>query len=594
MSKYQTLLNILDKIRDESIETKFKQKYQPDKADIEKVNQARSRAFIHLYLLVSHGILDFTEREHFITDGTQDGGIDGYYIDTDKKVISLIQSKFRTSQSNFEQKHITLEELLSMDVDRILNGETTDEKGNDYSGKVLQLVREIGKIEDVARYKYQVILIANVDKGLKLVANKLFGKLPVIIFDFDKCYQRLVFPVISGTFFNASDLSIQIDLSNKNAGSKISYPVNTSLGEAEITVLFVPTIEIAKILTKYKNSILKFNPRSYLELEGKKVNIAIRDTIVSQETNEFALFNNGITFVSNETSINERIGQKSKAKLMLKNPQIINGGQTAYTLSKLLQENDYSKAEKIFENKEVLVKIITLNNPLGSEFENSAVQLIDKISTATNQQTTVSSADRRSNEKKIIELQRVIYDRFGLLFERKRGEFGDGISNGYIADEQVIERNLLVRLYYASLGRISNCTGKRPFLRFDDVEQLVGDLDSLDRIYFGYLCLLGMTNTVSIHRKRGTFVKLLFLIEKYKPHNISEYKEVASSAVKALTHDWEAFISFGERKNPNLISTFIDRQSGETITHFNVGGWMVSSHLMDDIRAYVSQEKNEA
>ena len=80
---------------------------------------------------------------------------------------------------------------------------------------------------------------------------------------------------------------------------------------------------------KYKNSILKYNPRSYLGLEGQKVNDSITDTVLSTTTNEFALYNNGITILSDETYINERIGQKNKAQLIIKNPQIINGGQTS-------------------------------------------------------------------------------------------------------------------------------------------------------------------------------------------------------------------------------------------------------------------------
>ncbi|WNV05981.1 AIPR family protein [Candidatus Methylospira mobilis] len=66
--------------------------------------------------------------------------------------------------------------------------------------------------------------------------------------------------------------------------------------------------------------------------EGGKVNGAIKDTIITNDANEFALFNNGIAMLSDETYINERIGQKRKAQLIVKNPQIINGDQTSYML----------------------------------------------------------------------------------------------------------------------------------------------------------------------------------------------------------------------------------------------------------------------
>lgn len=319
MNKYETLVNILDTIRKESA-IPFNGKYNPADSNLEKVNQARARAFIHLYLKVSFGILDFSDREYYVTDGSYDGGIDGYYINSENKTIYFIQSKFRTNEKNFENKLIKLEEILVMDINRILGGEEKDEQGNDYNGKIKQLIRDIREIEDIGRYKYHITLLANVDNIPQTKLRYLTGGYPAEVVNYETCYDRLVFPVISGTFFNASDLNIFIDLSNKNAGSKISYTVKTEYSECEITVLFVPTIEIARALYKYKNSILKYNPRSYLELEGQKVNTSIRETILNKETNEFALFNNGITMLSDETYINEKIGQKKQSSAVGKKP----------------------------------------------------------------------------------------------------------------------------------------------------------------------------------------------------------------------------------------------------------------------------------
>jgi hypothetical protein len=308
MTKYQILLHILDSIIKEAPKA-FSKKF-PSTPDKTELNKARSRAFIHLFLKVSFGILDFTEREHFITDSSNDGGIDGYYINSENKAIYLIQSKFRTTHENFETKPIDLREVLVMDIDRILSGEKCDEEDNYYNGKILAMQKEISETEGIARYSYQVIILANLKDVSNSELRKLTGGYSCQVFDFDQCYQKLVFPVISGTYYNATDLHLNIDLSNKNAGSKISYTVLTTNGECEITVLFVPTIEIGRIMHKYKNAILKYNPRSYLGHEGKNVNNAIWKTIVDKDTNEFALFNNGITILSDDTYISERIGSK--------------------------------------------------------------------------------------------------------------------------------------------------------------------------------------------------------------------------------------------------------------------------------------------
>jgi hypothetical protein len=104
MSKYATLVRILERLRDEAFGTRYSGRYAPPASDVEKTNQARSRASIHLYLKVGFGLTDFVGREHFITDGQYDGGIDAYFIDEETRTFYFAQSKFRTTEANFETK----------------------------------------------------------------------------------------------------------------------------------------------------------------------------------------------------------------------------------------------------------------------------------------------------------------------------------------------------------------------------------------------------------------------------------------------------------------------------------------------------------
>jgi hypothetical protein len=584
VTKYQTLLNILDKIRFEASQ-KYLPKYNPVDTDFEKINQARARTFIHLYLKVSFGLLDFDEREHYITDGPYDGGIDGYYISKENRIIYFIQSKFRTTESNFEGKEIKLEEILVMDINRVLDGDPLDELGNEYNGKIRQLIREIAALENIARYSYRVIILASLSKLPDGKLRQLTGGFVTEIFDYEKCYKKLIFPIISGTYFNASDLNINIDLSNKNAGSKISYTVQTKKGECEITVLFAPTIELGRIMYKYKNSILKFNPRSYLDFEGKKVNNAIRETIISKETNEFALFNNGITMLSDETFISEKIGQKNKAQLIVKNPQIINGGQTSFTLSRIYQEH-LSDAEKIFANKEVLVKIITL---LDKSDDINKIELIEEISTATNQQTPVIGADRVSNEKIHVQLQIILFDRYGLLYERKRGEFGDGLYNNYIQIGQIIERNLFFKNYYAANGQILLSRQKKLFLKQQFNEDTLDDYDKLDNFYFGYLSSEKLYKKTSAFQKIETSLnaKIYAFTKLYKQGPIESFKAVIDVNIDDFQERWKMFINEAY-KTPNYDKKKKDKLTGEitTIRSFNILKWYESDEFLVQLNQY--------
>jgi hypothetical protein len=588
--KYHVLLNVLDQLRNEAT-SKNQTRYKPLASDQEKVNNARSRAFIHLYMKVMFGVLDFDKRERNITDDAYDGGIDGYYIDEESKVIYLIQSKFRSKRENFENKEITVEEILRMDVNRILEGEECDENGNQYNGKIKQLQREVSNIADVARYSYKIILLANLANISPAKLRQLTGGYTVDVFDFDKSYERLVFPVISGTYFTASDISIPIDLSNKNAGSKISYTVKTQISDCEITVLFVPTIEIAKIMNKYKNSILKYNPRSYLDLEGHNVNSAIRETILNTRTNEFALYNNGITLLSDETYLNEKIGQKNKAQLTVKNPQIINGGQTSFTLSRIYNEYKNNNPETLFQEKEVLLKVITLidNNCLEDK-----LRLIDEISNATNKQTPVINADKFANEILHQKIQKKVFDRYGLLYERKRGEFSDGLKDGYIKSDIIIERNLFLRLYYSANGMIKKGSEKRLFQKNQFPELDINSDEAFDKFLLGYhvynqyLDRLGHKKSKQPYFKmeRTVYAKIFAYIQMFFADGIENNLANIKTNVQTIDEKWKEFMLVQKETSKHGKKFRKDMITGETKLIFSENKYLKSSIFDQDVADY--------
>lgn len=581
--KYDILVSILDKICEEA-PPNYAKKYSFSGMDLEKINQARARAFIHLYLKVLFGIVDFSERERVITDGSYDGGVDGYYIDVERKIIHIIQSKFRINEKNFEGKEIDLEEILSMDVNRILDGEEADEAGNQYNGKIKQLQREVRETVDIARYTYRVVILANLRDVTPAKLRLLTGGFPVEVFDFEKSYDQLVFPVVSGSYFTASDITIPIDLSSKNSGSKISYTVNTKFSECEITVLFVPILEVARIMNKYKNAILRYNPRSYLDLEGQAVNNAIRGTVLHTKTNEFALFNNGITMLSDETNINEKIGQKNKAQLRIKNPQIINGGQTSFTLSRLYEENR-NKVDEVFGDKEVLLKIITL---LDENSDANKLKLIDEISNATNKQTPVINADRFSNDTFHKEVQKFVFDRYGLLYERKRGEFSDGIKDGYINKNQVIERNHFWRLFYTGAGKINIGFQRKLFQRNDFIAVNLKDRERFDRLYLADRVFRRLKREIKPFERieKDVYGKIFAYIELFLSDGLDPTDSEIDSNLVVVAERWGEFMDERKRVSIHGRRAQIDRTTGEASVKFDERKYVRSGPFERDLIEY--------
>lgn len=448
MIKYDVLIRVLEALREEAPE-KYKI-YHPNDTDKDKVNSANSRAYIHLLLKAKFNMLDFEEREKYITDGPYDGGIDAYYIDYENKDIYFIQSKFRTNNENYINKYISLEEITMMDIDGISEGDERDKNGYKYTGKILGLIRELSEIEQISRYDFHVIILANVNKKDEGSIGKFFG-VPYEVYNYERAYEELVFPIVRGTVHQATNISVNLNLDSKN-NYTMDYLVEEGGFTTSVQLFFVPILEIAKLMNTYKNSILKYNPRSYLGLKKNEVNSSIADSVVNRSGNVFALFNNGITILSDNTTYTSRTGRKGIGELSLLNPQIINGGQTAYTLSSIYKDKNIDN--KVFDNKEVLLKVITFDQDMKDE--DSKQKLIDELSLTTNNQSKVTSADRKSNSKAQIYFQEYLYKKYGYFYNRKSGEFVEGLDKGYITKEQIIDRSIIIRIVYAMNGNVNS------------------------------------------------------------------------------------------------------------------------------------------
>jgi hypothetical protein len=583
VTKYEVLVAVLDRLCGEA-PPEWKM-YHPNQGDEEAINRARSRAFIHLFLKVRFGLLTFAEREPYLTEGTQDGGVDAYFIETESRVIYFIQSKFRTTEKNFHDKAIEVEELLQMDIDRLLDGDLIDVNGVEYNSKIKQLVSKIKSLDNISRYRYEVVILANVRKIARSKLGQLTGGFNSEVFNYERCYSELLFPLVSANFYSFEDLHLALNLSNKNAGAKISYTVSTRFAKLEITVVFVPTIEIAAAMFKYRNAILKYNPRSYLEHEGSGVNAEIRSSILSRDTNEFALFNNGITVLSDATYLNERIGQKDRAQLTIVNPQIINGGQTGYTLSRIFAELSDAERQRMFEGKEVLLKIITFDTNEKLD-EDKKTELIDSISRATNSQTVVSRADRRSNEDDLKRVQERAFRQFGIWLERKRGEFEDGIREGYIPRELITERNPFTRAMLVARGDLEGARSKKVFVRSDFAALATASDEEFAKCYLALEIIRRqrIVDPSSIGASPLTAVYVALLILAKGDLSAPLKGESIDACIGGVSKLWPDFRTYLKQKYSDSGDLWLlNRKAGRT---FDLSKYFRSQNVVDDVGSF--------
>lgn len=483
---YNTLCNVLDSLCKEAPAEEVV--YHAPTGNHQALIQARSRALLHLFLKARFGLLAFSQRDWFVTDGSHDGGIDAYYIDEKKKIIYILQSKFRASAENLTNVSMTPTDLLKMDVSRILKGEKYAESGDPYNDKITKrLQKSIKKIHDVGSYTIQVVFIGNIKNISAAQIGRLVEGYKVDQYSHDRIFKDLLFPVINGTYFTEPNLTIEINLANSKGQACLDYDVKAESTKANIKLVFVPTKEIGRIMSVYKNSILKFNPRSFLELENNTVNQDIESSIKEAKSNEFAIFNNGITIISDHTSISSDTAKRGAAQLVLRNPQLVNGGQTAYTLGRIYDECVFGKNFSTFTGKEVLLRVITFAGPVKDSIDGPRLKLIGDISRASNSQTKIEESDRRSNDEIQLSIQEILFESHGLYYERKLGEFADGLRAGYITKNQLVDREKILRIALAANYKINQARSSiSKFFQEESKLKSLLDVKDVHKYAYGY------------------------------------------------------------------------------------------------------------
>ncbi|MEL7597015.1 MAG: AIPR family protein [Clostridiaceae bacterium] len=501
-----------------------------------------------------------------------------------------------------------------MDCDRISEGNEENEAGIKYNSKILAMIKNIQSIPDIGRYRYEVIILANVKKDYSQSAlKKLTGGFPVKVFDFDKCYKELVFPVVSGTFYNANEIIINLSLSDKESSEgKISYSVKTEYKDCKIMVVFVPLIEIARVMYRYKNAILRYNPRCFLSLTNNDVNPKIQSTVLKKKTNEFALFNNGITILSDATEFSSKVAIKDRAQLIIENPQIINGGQTSYTLAQIYENCLANQDFTPFDNKEVLTKIITFVEA-SSDTSEQKLDLIEALSRATNEQSYVRESDRRSNDKVQILYQERIFDDLGYFYNRKRGEFHDGLKSNYIDKNKIVDNSVFIRVALSSCGEVAKARRNSDDILFreDNFKQIFKNDNSYRKYMFAYMVHEYLidhekkyektknnkygTNTYGYAIRFGKYAVVNAVSNFYKEDfELEMYKEYSQKITDQVLSQWVDFEKYVSSKNYNSDYFYIlYDEDGKPEKHYNYDGYYKGRNINYDLKHYKFKLYNE-
>ena len=89
-------------------------------------------------------------------------------------------------------------------------------------------------------------------------------------------------------------------------------------------------------------------------------------------------------------------------------------------------------------------------------------------------------------------MQRKIFEEFGCFYERKRGEFYDGLKHKYVDESLIVERELFLRANYSMQGFPAQArrSGENRLFRKDNFDSILGGTtEDLATSFFAYLCI---------------------------------------------------------------------------------------------------------
>lgn len=402
----QRLASVIDNIRQQASE------------ELHIRDEAKLKSLAFVYLCVKT-ILDLEDEQTFdcLTEGGGDFGVDAAMHISEEHdgefTVSLFQAKYKNNlevNSNFPEDGI---ESLINAIKYLFNPTAR----LDYINP--RLLAKVEEARSLIRDGYipQIRALA-CNNGLKW-NNAAQEAIDRAGFGDQATWEHVNHDRLVNILQASKPVKDTLQLSGKAIVEDMSF--------SRVLVGRISVTEIASLIERHGERLLERNIRRYLGLQGNRVNEGIRDTLNSEEKDNFYFYNNGITLICDKFSYNGL--QDSNYKVRVENLQIINGGQTCMTISKTIQEpNLFQKILPQDTQAYVLLRLY--------ELPSDNLNLVQKITYATNSQNPVDLKDLRANDERQQRLG-ITIQQLGFNYRCKRSETSarpTDISSGVAAE----------------------------------------------------------------------------------------------------------------------------------------------------------------
>ncbi|MFG2304526.1 AIPR family protein [Actinacidiphila glaucinigra] len=354
--------------------------------------------------------LDNDEIMDGIVDGAHDCGIDGIWTFVDGRYVTadahrylpsragtielvILQSKSSTGyqETVIEKLHFHLPELLDMSRDEELLAPRTNAKLLDRTRRFLRILEDLASSFPQVRIKviYASKAADSPHPNVKSKGDRLRRELAKITSD----------ATASIEYLNAADLRERTARGAKAVAQLVfsETPMSTSLGEGYVCLARLD--EYYRFITSDNEALrlelFESNVRDYAG--STAVNNAIGETLKSGTGEDFWWFNNGVTVVADAAQI-------AGKKIVVKDPQIVNGLQTSHEVYAYFQNGGQHR------DRSLLVKIVVAP-------ESGTAR--DRIIRATNSQTQLPAGALRATESIQKDIEESLTHSGGYYYERR-------------------------------------------------------------------------------------------------------------------------------------------------------------------------------
>ncbi|MGW5121857.1 AIPR family protein [Streptomyces noursei] len=358
--------------------------------------------------------LDNDEITDGIVDGAHDCGIDGIWTFVDERYITadahqylppratkielvILQAKNTSGyqETVIEKLHFHLPTLLDMGREEEDLIDHTNAKLLDRTRRFLHVLEELASSFPQVRIKviYASKAAETPHPNVKSKGDRLRRELTKITSD----------TVAELEYLNAADLRERTARGAKAVAQLVftETPMSTSLGEGYVCLARLD--EYYRFITSDNEALrlelFESNVRDYAG--STVVNNAIGETLKSITGEDFWWFNNGVTVVADAAQI-------AGKKIVIKEPQIVNGLQTSHEIYSYVQGGGQHR------DRSLLVKIVVAP-------ESGTTR--DRIIRATNSQTQLPAGALRATESIQKDIEESLHQAGNYYYERRASSY---------------------------------------------------------------------------------------------------------------------------------------------------------------------------